>query len=502
MSLIQRLVAVPLTGGIARGVISHVERPEIARRVVVLAVLAGATFLSQQSPRTVERLLLALAFAAIIALAHRYPQHHVPALIAAAALIPFEIGTGTGSSVNVAMLGVAGAFGLLVVQRWWKREPLLRPSAANRAWIVFVGLAGFSIIAGAALWSPWVNTKGNFVFVQAAQWSVFALSAMAFWLGANRIEDRRQLQRITWLFVALGVLTLAIMLMDQLPRFVLLDGPITRLTITSLAGGMAIYHTGLRRSVRLALAVLTGALVAVPWLKGAGWASGYLPSLMAVITLVAIETWRRIGYRFILFVGAVAAVSTVPVMQRIAEGDSWSLDTRILAWQGLGSLLEGRWLFGLGLATYWHYWRDVIGSFSYLDPATGRLHYTFDPMVNLHNNYADVLAQTGIVGILALAWLLFAMVRATLRRFVREEHGFGRAYAAAATATVSGLAFSGMLADWMLPFVYNIGLHGFRDSFVGWMVVGGAVVLDQRRTGLVADPPEPIVPVEPNASIA
>jgi len=34
-----------------------------------------------------------------------------------------------------------------------------------------------------------------------------------------------------------------------------------------------------------------------------------------------------------------------------------------------------------------------------------------------------------------------------------------------------------MLADWFLPFVYNIGFAGFRTSALAWMFLGGLVAL-------------------------
>jgi len=40
-----------------------------------------------------------------------------------------------------------------------------------------------------------------------------------------------------------------------------------------------------------------------------------------------------------------------------------------------------------------------------------------------------------------------------------------------------------MLADWVLPFVYNIGLAGFRASVLGWLFLGGLVTLEQMRGG-------------------
>jgi hypothetical protein len=36
-----------------------------------------------------------------------------------------------------------------------------------------------------------------------------------------------------------------------------------------------------------------------------------------------------------------------------------------------------------------------------------------------------------------------------------------------------------MLGDWVIPFVYNVGLIGFRSSVFGWLFMGGLVVIEQ-----------------------
>jgi hypothetical protein len=38
---------------------------------------------------------------------------------------------------------------------------------------------------------------------------------------------------------------------------------------------------------------------------------------------------------------------------------------------------------------------------------------------------------------------------------------------------------SGMFGDWLIPFVYNIGLNGFRASVFGWLFLGGLVVIER-----------------------
>jgi hypothetical protein len=55
-------------------------------------------------------------------------------------------------------------------------------------------------------------------------------------------------------------------------------------------------------------------------------------------------------------------------------------------------------------------------------------------------------------------------------------------------AGLAGTLFAGLLGDWFLPFVYNIGFDGFRDSYLPWLLLGGVVVLNATRTTDSAEP--------------
>ena len=57
--------------------------------------------------------------------------------------------------------------------------------------------------------------------------------------------------------------------------------------------------------------------------------------------------------------------------------------------------------------------------------------------------------------------------------------GFAQAYVYGALGGLAGMVMAGMLGDWVLPFFYNVGLNGFRNSMLGWLFLGGLVSLEQ-----------------------
>jgi hypothetical protein len=463
--------------------------PGVARAILVVGALGGAAWLG---PRASDRLALAVVGTILALVLLRWPVLGVPGLLLVGALIPLEISTGTESKINVAIIGVGVLTGLWVFSMVASRAIRLRSSAPNAPWLALIAIAGISILAGQAFWNPWVVTKSTFTLVQLAQWAVFTLSACAFFLGANQMRSRKELRVLVALFIVLGGIWFLAMLVPHgsvVASRMFYSGVVFRVWVVSLAGGLGLFHGGLSWRWRAVLIGMAVGIVTVSYFDGRSWQSGWLPPMVAFSTLLAVRAGR--GFTRLALVSAVpgVAIFTSIVLPVVARQEAWSFDTRLIAWRGLFSLLEGRWLLGLGLGAYWHYWRGIMGSMTFLDPATGYMHFTMDPKVNMHNNYMDILGQMGVLGVIALVWLIVALYRLTRRTYALEPHGFGQAYIAACAGGLTGMLFAGMLGDWFFPFVYNVGLPGFRDSYLGWLFLGGLVLLDHTRAEAKLDVP-------------
>jgi hypothetical protein len=78
--------------------------------------------------------------------------------------------------------------------------------------------------------------------------------------------------------------------------------------------------------------------------------------------------------------------------------------------------------------------------------------------------------------------------RTIWRGLHRLPEGFERAYMTGALGGLVGMLVAGMLGDWFLPFVYNVGLEGFRASGLAWMFLGAAVALENTNRQGPASP--------------
>jgi hypothetical protein len=201
------------------------------------------------------------------------------------------------------------------------------------------------------------------------------------------------------------------------------------------------------------------------------WTSGWLPT---VCTLAIIVWFGLPRYRPALLIvagGAVFVRGITLITGVINEGDnSYSYLSRIAAALTLWDLIQYNPLLGFGPSNYYFY--------TPLFKILGYSNINF----NSHNNYVDIVAETGFLGLAAFIWFAWAAGRYTLSVRERLPEGFPRAFAVSAFAAWVGTLISGALGDWFLPFVYNIGFTGFRSSMLAWLFLGSVIALERLST--------------------
>jgi hypothetical protein len=89
--------------------------------------------------------------------------------------------------------------------------------------------------------------------------------------------------------------------------------------------------------------------------------------------------------------------------------------------------------------------------------------YYFNIGLSAHNNYVDLFAHGGIVGLGLFLWFMteLALLQARLRKHYPD--GFTGGYVNGMLAAWFAIMTIMVLADWFLPFVYNIGF-GFQSA--------------------------------------
>ena len=403
----------------------------------------------------------------IAALLH-WPPLGLVVLLVGSLATPIAIGTGSKTPLSFPLLCVP-----LLMALWL---PNLLHNDRSRIFSLrpvppLLVLVTAATLSFAVVNQPWVFIAPTAPLrAQLGGLLVFFLSAGAFLLAADYLRNLRWLQVITAVFLAIGGIHLVdcfVPGLDLPAGLGVQKGAAGSLLWTWLVA-MAFSQGALNRHLnvfwRLALGAIVGGALYVGLVPNRSWLSGWVPPLVAVMaTLWAAAPRVALPVTLLGGLGVTAALPTV-VGFALDAGNQYSLMTRVEAWRVLGKVIAMSPALGLGPANYYHV--------TPLFPIRGwYVHFSS------HNTYVDIIAQTGLIGFGCFVWFVWEVGRLgwTLRQ--RVPTGFARAYVNGAIGGLAGTLAAGMLGDWVLPFVYNVTLDGFRASVLGWVFLGGLVAL-------------------------
>ena len=438
----------------------------LLRALAIPAVLLASAYLALQPSVLTLGLLLGLGGALAIL---RWPLLGLAGVIVGGLVVPFGIGTGSESELNPPLLLLTMLLGIWLFDTVRRHEIRLVPSRTTLPLMAFLVVALLSFGVGQL---PWFYANAAPIRAQIGGLAIFVLSAGAFLLMSYFVKDLRWLERLTWIFLALGGLHIVGLIVPQignltaklyLPNAV---GSLFWTWLVALAFSQAAFNRQLRPFWRFTLFGLVLATLLIGMTKNLSWTSGWAPPLLAAIVVLVVGSPRFCIP--ITLAGVVFAVLKPQSISRLfGVGDNaYSAMTRVEAWSVLFQIIKVSPILGLGPANY--YWYTPL--FSILG-----YHVRF----NSHNNYVDLVAQTGLLGLACFLWFSLEVGRLGWRLRSRVPEGFAQAYVYGALGGLAGTLLAGMLGDWVLPFVYNVGFSGFRASVLGWIFLGGLVALER-----------------------
>lgn len=424
-----------------------------------LLLIAALAFMASQRQLTLV-LFLPLGVGLVLTFL-RWPSLGLVVAAVAGMVVPF-LGP---SGLNVTMLLVALLLGLWLLDLMVPQSQIrLAPSRAVWPLLAFLVMAFISFGVGQL---PWLTFALHAPLgAQLGGLSIFVLSAGTFLLAANRVRDLGWLSRITWVFLALSALF--VVFRSVLPALGLSTGGLFQpmgtvffVWLVAMAFSQAAFNRDLHSGWRLALGGLVLVTLYILFILKFDDKSGWLSSFVCIAAIIAARSWRA-GLALV----PVAILSALYLWTGLVTTDEYSISTRFDAWLIMAQIIKISPLSGLGFANY--YW------YTPLFPIRG-----YAVSFNSHNNYVDIVAQTGLLGLICFLWVLWEVGRLGWHLRERVPAGFAQAYVYGALGGLAGMAVAGMLGDWVLPFFYNLGLNGFRSSMLGWLFLGGLVSLEQ-----------------------
>jgi O-antigen ligase len=400
-------------------------------------------------------------------------------LIIVALVGPIAIGTGTEVNLNLAALLVPALFVIWLLTRMNQHNVRFNPSPTTRPMILFLALALLSVFISNLIWDPTVPRSSRFIVVQFAQVGLFAFSAGAFWLVGNMIQREVWLRRLTAAFLIVGG---ALAIIQMLPRgptlllsvatFAMYRAPFWVL-LTAVTAGQLMFNRDLPTLWRIYLIIILVAIFSYSFGDQQERTSNWLgvAIVLGVLLWLRLPKWRWLAVSALVVLTASGVL--FQALYNFAGGDAkWeeSGGSRQVLIQRVLEVSMRNPITGIGPAAY----RAYGGT----RPLQYQRAYWLTPVINSHNNYVDLFSQTGIIGLALFLWFMLELLRVAWKLRARYRDGFAGGYVAAMLSVWLSIMVIMALADWFLPFVYNIGFPGFQASVLVWMFLGGLLSLE------------------------
>lgn len=437
----------------------------------------GLAFLSGREPAS-QAITLVLALWTIGFIIHQ-PRLGILGIVVIALVPSLRISTGTDVDLYPVVLAIPAVGAVYVLNRMLQQKPILFPSSVYLPLLLFLVAGLFSLGIGNVIWDPSVPKKDNFVLVQLAQWAIFAFSAGAFWLTAALADNEVWLKRMTFCLLLLGGCLAVLRVIPTLSPIyeAISSGAVDRapfwMLLAAMTGGQLLFNRKLAFPVQMALVLLTFVILYFVFFLERQ-ATSYWVGVIAVLGVLFWLRFPRTRFWVLSFMAIlILSGSFIPALWTFAGGEAeWILsgDARLTLIERVVTVSMRNPLTGLGPASYRPY--------ADMTPLFYRGAYWVEPLINSHNNYIDLFAHVGILGLSLLFWFVLRVGILGVHLHRRYVEGFAAGYVNGVLAAGVGSLVIMMLADWILPFIYNMRFYGFQASVLVWLFIGGLVAYE------------------------
>jgi len=384
------------------------------------------------------------------------------AILITAAFIPLKIPTGRGSPLVGSLLLSIFLVGIWIIKMMLVDKRLvLKPSPANIPALGFMAVTVISLIWSNILRDPLVSAPSIFVFVQLGAASVMVISPAVTLLVANLIDSLRHIKIMVGIILAIGVIGLVENFLNV--NLLTVIGGLTSAWIVCIAFGLALFNDHIRLGWKVALIGLVGAWFLWNLVLNLNWYAGWLPGLVAVCVIAFLRS-KRLFLAILVLLAVYILINRNSIADNIVFKQSNDGDTRLAAWNANWSITSQHLLLGTGPAGYAAYYMSLFPN----------------QAMATHNNYIDIIAETGIVGTVFFLWLFGALVWQGFKvvRRLRGRRDFLEAVSVAIFGGLIGCIAIMAFGDWMVPFAYTQTIAGFNYTVYSWLFIGALLSLD------------------------
>lgn len=414
-----------------------------------------------------------IIFAAFLLVTLRRIEYGVVALVFTAFFVRAGFSTGSASRIPPSMILSATVIFVWLLQVLIKHRLELFRSRVTLPLILFVVTATISMPWSWLFWRPdlflWRATSSSnlpFEIVQTGALSVMVLLPLVLLLAMNTLRDRKWYIYLTVLVTGIGLPELIQRQLNYTPTFgpISLSGPgLYHVWLVGLIAGQVFFNDDLKLWMRILLAAL-----GVGWLLWAfvgklSWISGWGPPFLALWFVVFLKSKRA---ALVLIVIAFIPIMLRPdyYYQQVFVESQNSDFNRFWLWRTIVfdlTLSRADAILGTGPAGYAPYFQTYY-------PNRG---------MSAHNNYVDIISETGIIGFSFFVWFLLATFKSGFQQRNQISDKFLLAFNNGVLGGFVGMLAAMMLNDWFLPFAYNTTIGAFDWNVYAWILLGAMIGL-------------------------
>jgi O-antigen ligase len=300
---------------------------------------------------------------------------------------------------------------------------------------------------------------------------VMVLLPFSALLVGNLVKDEKTLRWMVGLILLIVGVDLVIRFTGQ--NFPIDANGITHMWAITFAVSMAAFLKGLNRLQRGLLLALVIASVVWGFVLHLSWYSGWVPGFICIGVIAVIKS-KKLFIALVLGLVLVVFLNRGYFLDNLAFKQTNDAVTRWAAWQINWQVTSQHLLFGTGPGGYAAYYMTYF-------PSTG---------MATHNNYIDIIAETGITGLMLYFWLFISLLILGYRiiRRVRGRGDFIESMSIGVFSGTIGCIVIMAFGDWMIPFAYTQTIAGYNYEVYSWLFLGTLIVLDRLTKNL--KPPE------------
>jgi hypothetical protein len=382
-------------------------------------------------------------------------------ILVAATFIPLSLPTGTESRIVDSLLLSTIFVGLWILTMLIIEKKLyLIPSPINKPILAFVLITILSFAWSNLFRDSYVWVPSRFEFVQLASTLVMIMLPATLLLVANLISQPKTLSYLTYIMIFAGIVGLLFNLFN-------VNTPVNSqglfaMWVIGLSYGLALFNKKLNAFIRILLLILTAGWIYWGFVVNIQWIAGWLPGFVVIFVITLMKS-KKLTLAIIILLLILSIFQIEYFQDVIAKETIESGNTRIAAWVMNWQVTREHLLLGTGPAGYKVYYMSYFPT----------------QAMATHNNYIDILSQTGLFGLILILWLFIAITWTGYKLIIhlRGRGDFLEGLANAVFAGTLGCIVIMMFGDWMFPFAYTQTIEGFDHAIYNWIFLGVILVI-------------------------